>query len=74
MTNPAKSKPQGWQIVHRETDNPPEGFLTFELYSLEYCLEWLSTQGEDRGLWRLLPCMEGDVEEPTLCHDLGGWV
>lgn len=66
-------KIQGWQIVHRGTDNPPEGMSSYELYSLEYCLDWLDSR-TDRSLWRLLPCQPGDVDEPVLCADLGGWL
>lgn len=53
----------GWQIVHTETDNPPNGQMTFEIYQLEDVLGWLLAH--DRKEWRLLPIFEGDVEEPT---------
>lgn len=65
----SKSNIEGWQIVHRETDDPPQGMTTYELYSLEDCLDWLGGC-YNRSLWRLLPCDEGAVEEPTLCGRL----
>ena len=64
------TKIQGWQIVATETDSPPEGMTTFELYSLEFCLGWLLAM-DDRIKWRLLPIWEGDVEEPILIHSGG---
>lgn len=59
------NRPVGWQIVETETDNPPEGMMTYELYTLDFCLGWLAASPEERAKWRLLPCFEGDVEEPT---------
>lgn len=53
----------GYQIVHRETDNPPWGVGTYEVYPLDVCLGFLESH-QERGLWRLLPVYEGDVEEP----------
>jgi hypothetical protein len=58
-------KPIGWQIVATETDDPPESMVSYEIYSLEFCLKWLQAESRNRASWRLLPIWEGDVEEPS---------
>lgn len=61
--------PIGWQIVHRETDDPPDSQTTFEIYTLAFALDWLNNNAEERALWRLLPIYEGDVEEPVFVEN-----
>lgn len=53
----------GWQITHRDTDDPPEGHATYEIRTLDDVLAWLA-EADDRGVWRLLPVCEDDIEEP----------
>jgi hypothetical protein len=61
----------GYQIVHCEDDNPPPGMHDWEVYSLDYCLEWIdNNRGKtdlnlDWQCWRLCPIYEGDIEEYT---------
>lgn len=58
----------GWQITHRDTDDPPDGHATYELRTLDAVLAWLAT-ADDHGVWRLLPVREGDIEEPFFIED-----
>jgi hypothetical protein len=57
-------QPIGWQIVHVETDNPPEGFNTCDVYKQSYVLAWL--QAHNPTQWRLLPIFKGSVEAPNM--------
>jgi hypothetical protein len=57
-------RPIGWQIVHRDDDDPPPGMFTFEVYSYDFVIRWFNN-AEDRYEWRLLPIWPGDIEEPV---------
>lgn len=58
------ASPIGWQIVERETDDPPAGMTTYEVYSLETVLAWMQENRHQASRWRLLPIFDGDIEEP----------
>ena len=56
----------GFQIVSTETDDPPEGMTTYEVYPLTFVIDWLRNRpDEEKPDWRLLPVFNGDVEEPV---------
>lgn len=65
---------EGYQIVHAETDEHPEGMTSYEIYPLNYCLEWIDNNRSSTDLnpdwqcWRLCPIYEGDVEEAVFVN------
>lgn len=57
----------GWQIVHRETDDPPFGMSTYEVYPLDFVVRWFALLPvREKSRWRCLPIFEGDVEDPLM--------
>ena len=62
---PHKERLVGWQIVDGDTDDPPPGMHTYEIYTLNFVLDWLADPEVDRSYWRLIPIFDGDVEEPV---------
>jgi hypothetical protein len=60
-------EPIGWQIVHRQTDDPPGGMATYEIYSYEFVIRWIGMKRseQDGWGWRLIPIFEGDLPEPV---------
>ncbi len=60
-------KPIGWQIVHSESDDPPPGMSTYEVYPLEVVVEWFAClTDEHKPYWRCIPIFDGDVQEPVM--------
>jgi hypothetical protein len=59
----------GWQIVHRETHDPPDDQATFEIYSFDFVSSWHDKQ-EDPSEWRLLPIREGTIENPVFVDEV----
>lgn len=60
----------GFQIVDLR-DNPPKDQPTYNIYPLRWCLKWIVDNRVVDGrevLWRLIPILEGDVEEPSFPH------
>jgi len=55
----------GWQITHRDNDNPPPGMMTYEVFDYNTVMTVLANLN-DRPEWRLLPVYEGDVDEPKV--------
>jgi hypothetical protein len=53
----------GFQIVEIDTDNPPKSMKTFEIFPLDFCLDWI--HANDPKCWRLLPIFSNDVDGPT---------
>lgn len=56
----------GFQIVHTETDDPPDGMTTYEIYPLHFVVQWFrELSPQDKPNWRMLPVFEGDIDEPA---------
>jgi hypothetical protein len=59
----------GWQIVHKETFDPPDNQATFEIYSFDFVSSWRDKQ-ENPSEWRLLPIHEGTIENPVFVDEV----
>lgn len=60
----------GYQIVHSETDNPPAGMTTYQVFRPDFVIDWFGKLSDDqKPYWRILPIFEGDVDEPRMMPD-----
>ena len=59
----------GWQIVNKETFDPPDDQPTFEIYSFDFVSSWRDKQ-ENLSEWRLLPIHEGTIENPVFVDEV----
>lgn len=59
----------GFQIVNTETDDPPDGQMTYEIYPLAFVITWFRKLPRImKPQWRMLPIFDGDIDEPTFPH------
>ncbi len=59
----------GWQIVNKETFDPPDDQATFEIYSFDFVTSWRDKQ-ENPSEWLLLPIRDGTIEDPVFVDEL----
>jgi hypothetical protein len=57
-----KRKRVGYQVIDPATDEMPDGWVSFGIYSLADCRRVIK---EDKDRWKLVTIFEGDIEEPT---------
>lgn len=57
----------GFQVVGTHDDMPPKECFSFQVYSLEACMEFiLNPENGGQSKWRLIPITEDTIEDPTI--------